>query len=416
MILCTSLKEVFHLNAVERFLKYAAYNTVSNPKSDTRPSTGLQFILLRELCSELIAIGAENVRMGKESNVYAEIPSSAGCENEPVIGLIAHVDTSPAISGENVRPCIIKNYDGKRIALGQSGYVMDPKEFPSLSDYVGQDLIVTDGTTLLGADDKAGIAEIMAAAEILLSDDTIPHGKIVIAFTPDEEIGSGADGFDIEGFGADFAYTIDGGKLGELETECFNAAAADINIKGFSIHPGEAKNKMINAARIAAEFVSLIPLSDTPEHTEGYEGFFHLCEISGSEESAHLEYIIRDFDADNLSQRKELMLSTAGMLNVRYGEGTVDIKITDSYRNMYEKVSLHPEIIDRAKAAFTENGVEVIMTPIRGGTDGARLSWEGLPCPNLSAGGHNFHGRFEYIPVQSLEKMTDVIISLVRVG
>lgn len=401
------------MNAVDRFLDYVSYNTMSDPKAQTRPSTGLQFILLQHLCSELDDIGAENVRMGKECNVYAEIPATPGCENEPTIGLIAHVDTSPALSGENVVPRIVKNYDGGEIALGQSGYVMNPKEFPSLKDYIGQDLIVTDGNTLLGADDKAGVAEIMAAAEILLSDNTIPHGKVVIAFTPDEEIGSGADGFDIEGFGADFAYTIDGGKLGELEMECFNAAAADIDIKGFSIHPGDAKNKMINAARIAAEFVSLMPLSDTPEHTEGYEGFFHLCEISGSEDSAHLEYIIRDFDASKLQWRKDFMVRAAAMLNTRYGEGTVNLTITDSYRNMYEMVSPHPETIDRAKAAFSENGVEIIMTPIRGGTDGARLSWEGLPCPNLSTGGHNFHGRFEYIPVQSLEKMTDVIISLV---
>lgn len=401
------------MNATERFLKYVTYATASDSKYATRPSTGLQFIFLQHLCAELDSIGAVNARLGKECNVYAEIPATAGCENEPTIGLIAHVDTSPAISGENVIPSIVKNYDGGEIKLGHSGYVMNPEEFPSLKDYIGQDLIVTNGNTLLGADDKAGIAEIMAAAERLINSD-IPHGKIAIAFTPDEEIGRGADGFDIEGFGADFAYTIDGGKLGELEMECFNAASAVIDIKGFSIHPGDAKNKMINAARIATEFASLMPLSDTPEHTEGYEGFFHLCEISGSEDSAHVEYIIRDFDADKLEWRKEFMRKAADMLNVRYGEGTVNLTITDSYRNMYEMVSPHPEIIDRAKSAFAENGVEVIMTPIRGGTDGARLSWEGLPCPNLSTGGHNFHGRFEYIPVQSLEKMTDVIISLVR--
>ncbi len=401
------------MNAVDRFLKYVTYNTVSDPKGQTRPSTGLQFILLKDLACELDSIGAVNARIGKECNVYAEIPATEGCENQPTIGLIAHVDTSPAISGENVVPSIVKNYDGGEIKLGTSGYVMNPEEFPSLKAYIGQDLIVTDGNTLLGADDKAGVAEIMTAAEALISSD-IPHGKIVIAFTPDEEIGSGADGFDIEGFGADFAYTIDGGKLGELEMECFNAASAVIDIKGFSIHPGDAKNKMVNAARIATEFASMMPLSDTPEHTEGYEGFFHLCEISGSEDSAHLEYILRDFDADKLQWRKDFVKSVADMLNVRYGEGTVNLTITDSYRNMYEMVSPHPEIIDRAKAAFAENGVEVIMTPIRGGTDGARLSWEGLPCPNLSTGGHNFHGRFEYIPVQSLEKMVDVIISLVR--
>ncbi len=401
------------MNAVERFLKYVSFSTGSDPKSESRPSTSCQLVLLRELVSELSEIGVVNARLGKESNVYGEIPASPGCDNEPCIGLIAHVDTSSAISGENVKPYIVKNYDGGEIKLGDSGYVMNPDEFPTLKDYVGQDLIVTDGTTLLGADDKAGVAEIMAAAERIISEN-IPHGKIVIAFTPDEEIGSGADGFDIEGFGADFAYTIDGGKLGELEMECFNAASAIVDVKGFSIHPGDAKNKMVNAARIATEFASLMPLSDTPEHTEGYEGFFHLCEIKGNEESAQLEYIIRDFDADKLQWRKEFMIKAADMLNVRYGEGTVNLTISDSYRNMYEMVSPHPEIIDRAKAAFAENGVEVIMTPIRGGTDGARLSWEGLPCPNLSTGGHNFHGRFEYIPVQSLEKMTDVIISLVR--
>ncbi len=401
------------MKATERFLKYVACDTTSNPKALVRPSTGLQFIFLKSLGEELQNIGASNVRMGNKCNVYAEIPASEGCENEPVIGLIAHVDTSPAMSGENILPRIVENYDGGEITLGRSGYVMSPEEFPSLKAYVGQDLIVTDGTTLLGADDKAGIAEIMTAAEILLSSD-IPHGKIVIAFTPDEEIGAGADNFDIEGFGADFAYTVDGGKLGELEIECFNAASAKIEINGFSIHPGDAKNKMVNAARIATEFGSLMPLSDTPEHTEGYEGFFHLCEIGGSEEKAYMEYIIRDFDADNLERRKDFMRSVADMLNTRYGSGTVNLTITDSYRNMYEMVSPHPEIINRAKAAFEENGVDVIMTPIRGGTDGARLSWEGLPCPNISTGGHNFHGRFEYIPVQSIEKMVEVIISLVK--
>lgn len=401
------------MNVTERFLKYVTAETTSDPKSESRPSTALQSVLLNELASELNSIGASNVRIGREHNAYGEIPATSGYENEPVIGLIAHVDTSPAISGKNVSPRIVKAYDGGNIPLGDSGYVMCPDEFSSLNAYIGQDLIVTDGTTLLGADDKAGVAEIMTAAERLITGE-IPHGKIVIAFTPDEEIGSGADGFDIEGFGADFAYTVDGGKLGELETECFNAAAADIDIKGFSIHPGDAKDKMINAARIAAELVSLIPLSDTPEHTEGYEGFFHLCEISGNEESAHLEYILRDFDADKLQWRKDFMNKAVEMLNLRYGTGTVNLTITDSYRNMHEMVSHHPEIIERAKAAFIENGVEPVMTPIRGGTDGARLSWEGLPCPNLSTGGHNFHGRFEYIPIPSLEKMVDVIISLVR--
>ena len=400
------------MSALDRFLRYISYHTTSDPDSDSCPSTARQLVLARQLKAELEEIGAQNVRSDEKGYTYAVIDASEDCEKLPCIGLIAHIDTSSAISGENVKPRMIDNYDGGDITLCE-GVVMTVSDFPSLSDYKGESLIVTDGTTLLGADDKAGVAEIMDACERIINEN-IPHGKIVVAFTPDEEVGRGTESFDLDNFGAELAYTVDGGKLGELEYECFNAVAAAVKINGFSIHPGDAKNKMINAARIACEFVSLMPEAETPEHTEGYEGFFHLCGMSGSEESAVLDYIIRDFDIAIVERRKKFMLAAAEMLNVKYGEGTVEVTLSDSYRNMKEKIEPHMEIVERAKAAFAENGIEAVTTPIRGGTDGAQLSYKGLPCPNLSTGGHNFHGKYEYIPVHALGKMSDVIISLVK--
>lgn len=399
------------MTVLDRFLGYVSFSTASDEKSVSQPSTPGQLDLAARLAEELKSIGIADVFTDGKGYTYAAIPATEGMENEPAVGLIAHIDTSPAISGENIRPRIIRGYDGGDITLCE-GTVMSPESYPSLREYAGHDLIVTDGTTLLGADDKAGVAEIVTACEKIISEN-IPHGRICVAFTPDEEIGRGTDGFDLGRFGADYAYTVDGGALGELEYECFNACAAVVRMKGFSIHPGEAKNKMINAARIACEFSSLMPEAQTPEHTEGYEGFFHLCSVSGTEENAVLEYIIRDFDAGRMEERRKFILGTADFLNRKYGEGTVSVTLSESYRNMKEMIEPNMHVVDRAKAAFEKNGVDVRIQPIRGGTDGAMLSFRGLPCPNISAGGLNFHGKFEYIPVSSMEKMTQVICSLV---
>lgn len=399
------------MTVLDRFLGYVSFSTASDEKSVSQPSTPGQLDLAARLAEELKSIGIADVFTDGKGYTYAAIPATEGMENEPAVGLIAHIDTSPAISGENIRPRIIRGYDGGDITLCE-GTVMSPESYPSLREYAGHDLIVTDGTTLLGADDKAGVAEIVTACEKIIKEN-IPHGRICVAFTPDEEIGRGTDGFDLGRFGADYAYTVDGGALGELEYECFNACAAAVKIKGFSIHPGEAKNKMINAARIACEFSSLMPEAQTPEHTEGYEGFFHLCSVSGTEENAVLEYIIRDFDAGRMEERRKFILGTAEFLNRKYGEGTVSVTLSESYRNMKEMIEPNMHVVDRAKAAFEKNGVDVRIQPIRGGTDGAMLSFRGLPCPNISAGGLNFHGKFEYIPVSSMEKMTQVICSLV---
>lgn len=411
------------MRAYERLLKYVSYETTSDENSQTCPSSAKELVLADELVEELKAIGVADAHVDKDGYVYGSIPATKGAENEKTIGLIAHMDTAPAMSGAGIKPRIINDYDGADIVLNEKlGVVMDTVTFPQLRNYVGQDLIVTDGTTLLGADDKAGIAEIMTAAAQIIEDDKacegntdehIAHGKICIAFTPDEEIGRGADRFNVESFGADYAYTVDGGMLGEIEFENFNATSAKVHIKGENIHPGEAKNKMKNASLLAMEFNSMLPPAEIPAHTEGYEGFFHLCGMSGDEENAYLDYIVRDHNMDKFLERKAMLEHITAYLNTKYGAGTVNLDMKDSYYNMREKLEADLYIVDRAVEAMKENGVEPIIQPIRGGTDGARLSFMGLLCPNLSTGGHNFHGKYEYICIQSMDKMVEIIKSIV---
>ncbi len=411
------------MRAYERLLKYVSYETTSDENSQTCPSSAKELVLADELVEELKAIGVADAHVDKDGYVYGSIPATKGAENEKTIGLIAHMDTAPAMSGADIKPRIINDYDGADIVLNEKlGVVMDTVTFPQLRNYVGQDLIVTDGTTLLGADDKAGIAEIMTAAAQIIeadkacegnTDEHIAHGKICIAFTPDEEIGRGADRFNVESFGADYAYTVDGGMLGEIEFENFNAASAKVHIKGENIHPGEAKNKMKNASLLAMEFNSMLPPAEIPAHTEGYEGFFHLCSMSGDEENAYLDYIVRDHNMDKFLERKAMLEHITAYLNTKYGAGTVNLDMKDSYYNMREKLEADMYIVDRAVEAMKENGVEPIIQPIRGGTDGARLSFMGLLCPNLSTGGHNFHGKYEYICIQSMDKMVEIIKSIV---
>ena len=394
----------------ERFLKYVQVETTSCEANDCCPSTPGQKVLGAMLVNEMQAMGVTDARMDENGYVYGSIPAK-GKEKAPVIGLIAHMDTSDAVPGKTV-PQVIPEYDGGVIRLKNG---VEISGFSFLPELKGEELIVTSGDSVLGADDKAGVAEIMTLCERMLATDAPDHGDIRVAFTPDEEIGRGADLFDVEGFGADFAYTVDGGRLGELEYECFNAASCIVRVTGINIHPGSAKNQMINAALVAMEFAGMLPPWERPEHTEGYEGFYHLTGMAGNEEAAELKYILRDHDRDKLEARKAMMNSVCGMLNRKYGEGTVRVELKDSYRNMKEIVEQHPEILERAKAAFLANGVEPIVKAIRGGTDGAQLSFRGLPCPNLSTGGYNFHGRKELIPVQAMEKMTEVLVTLVSV-
>ena len=397
----------------DRLLHYVSFGTTSDPYCDTCPSTPCQLILAKELVEEMKGLGIADAHVDEHGYVYGSIPATAGCESQPAIGLIAHMDTAPAARGDKIQARIVKNYDGGDILLQEQKQIyLKPSEYESLRQYVGQDLIVTDGTTLLGADDKAGIAEILTAAEQLLHSEQ-PHGKICIGFTPDEEIGRGANLFDVEGFGADFAYTVDGGELGEVEYDNFNAASAKVTIHGLSIHPGSAKGKMKNSLLIGMEFQGMLPTFENPAFTEGHEGFSHLGTMQGTEEQTVMEYIIRDHDREKFEKMKERFAKTAAFLNDKYGEGTVKAEIMDSYFNMREIVEQHPEILKRAKRAMEAVGAKVLMNPIRGGTDGARLSFKGLPCPNLSTGGHNFHGRFEYIPVQSMEKMVEVLLHIV---
>lgn len=403
------------MNVTERFLKYVSFHTTSDQASTTTPSTENQKVLAAELVKEMKEMGIADAEMDQYGYVYGTIEATKGCEDKPYIGLISHMDTSDAISGKDVKARIVKNYDGKDIVLNEEkNIVMRTKEFSHMADYVGQDLIVTDGTTLLGADDKAGIAEILTLAEQLMNNKDIPHGRIRIGFTPDEEIGAGADHFDVERFNADFAYTVDGGRLGELEYENFNAAGAKVIVHGVNIHPGEAKNKMRNAILMGIEFNSMLPANEIPSCTEGYEGFQHISSISGNEEETVLEYIIRDHDKEKFNEKKATFEKVTAYLNDKYGEGTFELSLKDNYFNMKEKIVNHMEIVDRAEAAMKEVGVEPIIVPIRGGTDGARLSFMGLPCPNLSTGGHNFHGRYEYIPVQSMEKMVQILQEIIK--
>lgn len=395
----------------ERFLTYVKHHTTSDEASDTFPSTKRQLAFAAFLAKECEAIGLQSVSVDAYGYVTALLPGNTA--NTPTIGFISHMDTSPDASGENVLSNIVENYDGKAIPL--NGTVLSPKEFPSLKEYIGQTLITSDGTTLLGADDKAGIAEILTAAEYLLAHPEIPHGAIRIAFTPDEEIGKGVDFFDVDKFHADFAYTLDGGRIGELEYENFNAARAIIRIKGKNVHPGSAKNVMKNAALIGTEIASLLPERETPAKTEGYEGFFHLCSFEGDVTSATLNYIIRDFNADSFAHRKELLRLIVERKNAQYNN-CIELDLHDEYYNMLSQIEPHMEIVSLAKQAMLDCGIIPIIQPIRGGTDGARLSFMGLPCPNLFAGGHNFHSNYEYIPVPSMEKAVSVIVRIAELA
>ena len=400
----------------DRFLRYVQIDTQSDEEGTGTPTTEKQHELARLLVEELTKMGAEEITYDKEHcYVYASIPATEGMEKKPVMGFISHMDTSPAVSGANVRPRIITAYDGKDIVLNSGlGIVMKTADFPELKEYQGKSLIVTDGTTLLGADDKAGVAEIITMAEYLLSHRDVPHGKLRIGFTPDEEVGAGADHFDVELFSADCAYTVDGGKLGELEYENFNAAGARVTFHGRSVHPGDAKNKMKNALLTAMEFQGMLPVSENPMYTEKYEGFYHLDALNGDIERAVADYIIRDHSREKFEQKKALFEKAGAFLNEKYGEGTVEIELKDSYYNMKEIIEDHMELIDHAMEAMREAGVEPVVVPIRGGTDGARLSYMGLPCPNLCTGGHNFHGRFEYICIESMEAVVRILLNLAR--
>jgi len=395
----------------ERFLTYVHVHTTSDETTGTSPSTGRQFNLAHLLEKELKTLGLSDVYADDHCYVYANIPATPGMEHLAPIGFIAHMDTSPDCSGENVRPQIIPNYDGGDVVLAGTGDILSPDAFPTLKKLAGMTLITTDGTTLLGADDKAGIAEIVTACEQVLSSGK-PHGKICIAFTPDEEIGAGVDHFDLERFGAAYAYTVDGGEEGELAFETFNAASAVVDITGLSVHPGSAKDTMVNAALLAMEFNSLLPAGDIPRLTEGYEGFFHLTDMSGSIESARLSYIIRDHDHALFEGRKAMMLHAAKVLNEKYGQEFVRVTLRDSYYNMREKIEPHMYLIDLAGQAFRDCGITPVTVPVRGGTDGARLSFRGLPCPNLSTGGQNYHGIYEYLNLSSLQKMPAVLVRI----
>ena len=404
------------MNVIDRFLEYVKIDTCSSEETGTHPSTKKQHDLASLLAKELSELGAVEITYDKENcYVYGTIPATKGCEDAPVLGLIAHMDTSPAMSGTDVKPRIVKNYDGQDIVLNSElNVILKVTDFPEIKKYVGQDLIVTDGTTLLGADDKAGIAEIMSLAEILLNNSEIKHGKIRVAFTPDEEIGEGTDGFDVELFGAEYAYTVDGGGLGELEYENFNAAGAKVHVHGRNVHPGSAKGKMKNSILIAQEFQSLLPTFQNPMYTEMYEGFFHLDGISGCVEETTMDYIIRDHDRVLFEEKKSMFMAVAKFLNKKYGEGTIVVDMKDSYYNMREIIEQHMHLIDKAVESMKEQEIVPIVTPIRGGTDGARLSFMGLPCPNICTGGENYHGKYEYVSVQSMEKIVKLLVSLVQ--
>jgi tripeptide aminopeptidase len=399
---------------LNRFLKYVSIDTQSDENSNTTPSTTKQFNLLNILKDELISLGLEDVSLDNNGYIMATLPANIE-KKVPVIGLIAHVDTSPDMSGADIKPRVIANYNGGDVVLNQElNLILSPKEFPELKDYVGQSLIVTDGTTLLGADDKAGITEIMAAVEYLVKQPEIEHGTIKIGFTPDEEIGRGVDKFDVQKFGADFGYTMDGGGVGELEYENFNAAGAKVFIQGRNIHPGYAKNKMMNAMLMAMEFNALLPVNERPEFTQDYDGFYHIVKMEGTVEKASLQYIIRDHDKVKFEKKKAVFLECIEFMNKRYGEKTFVPEIKDQYFNMREMVEPVFHIVETARQAMEELGIEPKVVPIRGGTDGARLSYMGLPCPNIFAGGHNFHGKFEYVPLESMEKAVQVILKIVE--
>ena len=399
------------MDVVDLFLKLVSFDTTSNEESETCPSTPNQRVLGEELVRVMQSIGIADAHMDADGYVYGTVPANTG-KKLPVMGLIAHMDTSPDASGANIRARVTEPYAGGDVVLNEEKNIrLSPNEFESLEQNIGKRLIVTDGTTLLGADDNAGVAEILCAAELLLSSGR-PHGTVKLAFTPDEEIGRGADLFDVKGFGADYAYTVDGGALGELEYENFNAASAKITIHGKSIHPGSAKNKMVNASLVAMQLHALLPENETPAHTEGYEGFYHLTDIRGETETATMHYIIRDHDREKFEARKAVMQRAVDTINARYGAGTAALELKDSYYNMKEKLSDCMFLIEDAKTAMRQLGIEPIVVPIRGGTDGARLSYEGLPCPNLCTGGENYHGRFEYIPADDMQAVVRLLATM----
>lgn len=402
------------MTLVERFLKYVSFDTQSNEETNVTPSTEGQMVFARYLKEELEELGLEEISLDENGYLFATLPANTDKE-VPVVGFIAHMDTSPDMSGKNVSPRIVANYDGGDILLNSTeNIVLSTERFPELLDHKGEDLIVTDGTTLLGADDKAGIAEIVSAIVYLKEHPEIKHGKIRIGFNPDEEIGLGAHKFDVEKFGCDWAYTMDGGEVGELEFENFNAASAKVVFKGRNVHPGYAKNKMINSIRVANQFMSMLPAEETPEHTEGYEGFYHLVGISGEVEQTTVSYIIRDHDRARFEERKKNMEALVGKINAEYGEGTALLELHDQYYNMREKIEPVMHVIDIAFKAMQEAGVKPAVKAIRGGTDGAQLSFKGLPCPNIFAGGLNFHGRFEFVPIQSMEKAMKVVVKIAQ--
>lgn len=406
-------------SVIDKFLRYVKVDTQSMPDQEQFPSTEKQKDLARMLVEELKEMGAENPHMDEYGYVYSAIPATVGEDSPeadgPVIGFIAHMDTSDAVSGKNVNPHIVKQYDGTDIVLNEEqDIVMSVSQFPILLNYVGEDLIVTDGTTLLGTDDKAGVAEIMTMAEYLLAHPEIPHRRIPIAFTPDEEVGRGVDFFDVKKFGADFAYTVDGGAAGEIEYENFNAAGVKLTVHGTSIHPGSARGQMINAILVAAEFQNLLPVYENPAATDGYEGFYHPNSIQGSVEKVVVDYIIRDHDKKKFEQKKAFFRTAADFINAKYGQDCITVSMKDSYYNMKEMVEPHMHLIENARAAIRSCDLTPVTAPVRGGTDGARLSYMGLPCPNLGVGGHNCHGRYEFACVQSMEKCVEILLKIVE--
>ena len=401
------------MKAYERLLKYVKVYTTSDPKSKTHPTTERQFDLAHILVEEMKELGIQDVRVDDKCYVYGYIPATKGYEDKPSIGLVAHMDSAPAANGENVKPQLIENYNGEDVVLKGNNTILSVKKFPHLKKLKGRTLITTDGTSLLGADDKAGIAEILTACEIIIKQN-IPHGKICIGFTPDEEVGQGADFFDVKNFGADFAYTIDGSEEGEISYENFNASSAKVEIHGVSVHPGSAKNTMINAVNVAIEFNSMLPQAEKPEYTEGYEGFYYLENLSGNTERASMEYILRDHDSKKLEVKKSMIKLAEKLLNEKYGEGTVKVTIKDQYKNMIEHVKPCFHLIENATEAMKSLGVTPIVEPIRGGTDGATLSYMGLPCPNLGTGGYAYHGEFEHITVEGMDICTNIIVEILK--
>lgn len=401
------------MRAYERFLNYVPVWTTSDETSDAVPSADRELVLARMLVEEMKGLGIADARVDDKGYVYGHIPATPGCEDKPSLGLVAHMDTVADASGENIKPQIIENYDGKDVVLKGSGDILKVDEFPYLAELKGRTLITTDGTTLLGADDKAGIAEILTVAEEIIKEG-LPHGKICIGFTPDEEIARGAKHFDVEGFGADYAYTLDGDEEGEIQFENFNASTAFITIHGVSVHTGSAKDVMVNSQTIATEIHQMLPVNERPETTEGYEGFYHLVSVQGNVTTTKMKYFIRDFDRRSFDARAQKLRDIAEEMNKKYGEGKVEVEIVESYYNMREKIEPCMQLIDYAKAAIEHAGITPIVSPVRGGTDGARLSFKGLPCPNLGTGGHAFHGVFEHITVEGMDKAVLIVKDIIR--